>query len=132
MLKQLKFAIGLAITAALVSCGGGAESGGTSTIFFPTFYYGSIAINQTNRAAGITANYQSRSSANSNALRTCGAGCITVLEFENNECGALASSGLSFGWARNTNKGKAENAAILQCIANNGTACKVDLSECNG
>ena len=132
MLKQLKFAIGLTITAALVSCGGGAESGGTSTIFFPTFYYGSIAINQTNRAAGITTNYQSRSSANSNALKTCGAGCITVLEFENNECGALASSGLSFGWAKNSNKGRAENAAISQCIANNGKACKVDLSECNG
>jgi hypothetical protein len=132
MFKQLKLMAGLAIAATLVACGGGEESGGTSPIYLPTFYYGSIAINQTNGAAGITANYQSQSSANSNALKTCGAGCITVLEFENNECGALASSGLSFGWAKNSNKGRAENAAISQCIANNGKACKVDLSECNG
>ena len=130
MLRRLKIAMVTAVTATLLGCGDGSEGGGSFDI--PTYYYGSIAVNLVSGAAGIASNYTSQSSANSNALKTCGSGCVTVLEFGNNQCGALASSALTFGWASNTNQGKAEGNAVSQCVANNGKLCVVSLSQCNG
>lgn len=129
-MKFLKRLLQATALTSIVACGDGSDGGASFDI--PTFYYGSIALNQVSGAAGISSNYTSQSSANSNALRTCGSGCITVLEFGNNQCGALARSSLSFGWASNTNQGKAEGNAISQCIVNNGKNCAVLLSQCNG
>jgi len=130
-MKTIRHRAVIAIIAALVGCGDGSEGGGSS-FELPTNYYGSIALNQVSGASGIATNYTSQSSANSNALKVCGTGCVTVLEFGNNQCGALAASGLSFGWASNSNQGKAEGNSIAQCVANNGKSCKPSLSQCNG
>ena len=117
--------------ATLSACGGG-DVGGYEFIELPK--YGSIAINQTTGAAGITANYSSQSSANNEAIKLCGVSCVTSLEFGSYYCGALARSKtkIVFGWASDSKESDAKSKAITSCQNNNGGTCEIVLSECNG
>lgn len=111
----------------LTACGGG----GNSYDLPPSF--GSIAINQTSGAAGISAKFTTQSGADSRALSECGTYCVVVLQYNNILCAALARSNTAppvFGWAT----GSADFAAtesVKQCTAKNGTGCAVVLSQCN-
>jgi hypothetical protein len=117
-------------TMMLTACGGGGEDGGFDSFTPPS--YGSIAINQNTGAGGIATSYSSQSSANSNALKQCGASCNTVLEFGSYMCGALArSDNLVFGWASDSKKSSAESNAMNGCTSRNGIRCQIVLSNCN-
>ena len=121
----------IVLVVALSACGGGGETGGYEYIQLPT--YGSIAINQTTGAAGITANYSSQRSANNNAIEQCGVSCVTALEFDSYMCGALARSTtrVVFGWSSDRKLSDAKSEAITSCQNNNGGTCEVVLSACN-
>jgi hypothetical protein len=130
-MKALKYALAATLFALLAACGGGGESGGYEFIALPT--YGSIAINQTTGAAGITANYSSQRTANNEALSQCGFSCITALEIGSNLCGALARSTtrVAFGWASDRKLSDAKSKAMASCQNNNGGTCEVVLDKCN-
>lgn len=131
MLKKVKYVAAVAALSLLAACGGGGEDGGYQFIDLPS--YGSIAINQNNGRAGITANYSSQNSANKAALEQCGSSCVTVLEVEPNLCGALARSTLTptFGWASDRRLSDAKSRALTNCTNNNGVSCEIVLDACN-
>ena len=127
MFSKTKLVIVAVAAALLTACGG---EGGSDAYVPPS--YGSIALNRTNGAAGITANYSSQGDANSNAIDTCGAGCATVFEFGSYLCGALArGSNFTYGWASSSRKSNAEGDALSTCQARGGISCVVVLAECN-
>lgn len=132
MKNSLQLLTAMLILVGLSSCGGGGEDGGDAIDYYTPPSYGSIAINSTTKAAGITANYGSQSDANSQAKNSCGAGCTTALEFGSFMCGALArgTNGV-IGWASNGSKSNAESTSVSQCTSRGGAGCGVLLSECN-
>ena len=118
-----------ALVATLMTACGGGEIGSDEYIA-PS--YGSIAINRITGRGRITSNYSWQSSANSNAIDGCGAGCATVLEFGSYMCGALArGNGPTFGWASHSRKSNAEGDALSACTTRGGVNCVVVLAECN-
>jgi len=131
MIKNLKFPFSFILASLIAACGGGGESGGYEYIQLPV--YGSIAINQTTGAAGITANYSTQRSANNEAIDQCGVACVTALEFDSNMCGALARSTtrVAFGWSSDRRLSDAKSEAITSCQNNNGGVCEIVLSKCN-
>jgi hypothetical protein len=131
MKAAIKYSLATTVVALLSACGGGGDDGGYQFIDLPS--YGSIAINQNNGRAGITANYSSQNSANDAALEQCGSSCVTVLEVEPNLCGALARSSLTptFGWASDRRLSDAKARALTNCTNNNGVSCEIVLDACN-
>jgi hypothetical protein len=131
MKAAIKYTLATTAVVILTACGGGGEDGGYQFIDLPS--YGSIAINQNNGRAGITANYSSQNSANDAALEQCGSSCVTVLEVEPNLCGALARSSLTptFGWASDRRLSDAKSRALTNCTNNNGVSCEIVLDACN-
>ena len=116
------------ISAILGGCGGGGDESVQIDLT-----YGSIAINQTNGKAGISANYSNESAADTRALSECGGSCVVAFRFGPYQCGALARSNTSavFGWASNSSKSTAEANAVNEC-KKNAADCALKLSECNG
>jgi hypothetical protein len=112
----------------ITACGGGEEGGYTPLSF------GSIAVNKTTGAAGITANYTTQKEANTAAVATCGQiGCETVLEFGSYQCAALAraTNRPTFGWASDNRLSDAKSKAVNQCTQLGGVGCTVVLDKCN-
>ena len=111
----------------LSACGGGEDTGGL------TLTYGSIAVNQANGRAGISANYSSESAADNGALSQCGDSCVIVFRFGPYQCGSLSRSNTAavFGWSSNSSKSAAEANSLNEC-QRNAANCTVRLSECNG
>lgn len=109
----------------LGGCGGGSDDAAG--------IYGSIALNLTTKAGGITARYGTQAEANNAAINQCGVGCATVLEFwGSGQCGAVArGTNFALGWASDGSQSRAESSAIAKCTSAGGTFCTIQLSMCN-
>lgn len=121
---KIKSLLTIALLASLTGCGGG--DSGTGDL------YGSLAVNRTTKAAGISALWDSQAKANNTALSQCGSGCEVVIEFGTGQCAALArGTNMSLGWATGSSKSDASQKAVSQCIAFSGVGCVALLAECN-
>jgi len=84
---------------------------------------------------GFTFNRNSREQAEKIALQRCGDGCEIVDVFSGG-CGAYAideaQDGLVLGYASASSANEAKTAAVKNCEARGGTACKLGKSGCNG
>ena len=93
--------------------------------------YGAIAYSESTGNWGSSRGYDSRSSAEHEALRQCGENDCDAVSWFRNECGALAT-GDDNGWgaASGDNRREAERQAISTCMdaADN---CKLATSECS-
>jgi hypothetical protein len=128
MVKQLRLAIGLAITATLVACGGGGDSGGGSGSNTQTLY-GAIAYRDS--YVTISSKQTSQSNANALALNSCGSNCQIVLEFVGQKCGGTARALGITTWASADTGTAAIDAAKLECINRGGQYCNGYISSCN-
>ncbi len=109
--------LAIATVAVLSACGGGDDAP-----------YGSMAYNPTSYRVGGIANASSADQAKSEALSTCGSGCITGLEFSGDGvCGASAAgfggSRFVLGFATGKSKEEAINNAISECGKKGGQQC---------
>ena len=143
MNKSLLSKILIIFTAAILSaCGGGGDSGSSST---PAPTYGAIYVN-TYLATGMVWNYSTPTLAAENAKAKCvqyssstyaASTCLLVLEFGQNMCGALyrsvntATTG-TYGAASASSAAVAESNALAACRTRGGTNCQFAYSACNG
>jgi Domain of unknown function (DUF4189) len=91
--------------------------------------YGAIAFSQDSGNYGYAIDYDSRRSAEADALKECGDGCEVVVWFKN-ACGALATgddNGYGTGWA--SNHADAEDIAMSACNKNSSN-CSVLRWQC--
>ena len=128
-MKSLKLFALSSVFVILTACGGGGDDFGF--IELPT--YGSIAVNPVTGAAGITTNYSTQNSANTEALKKCGLGCLTAMEIKSYRCGALARAATKpiFGWGSDSKLSDAKSKALSSCQNNNGIGCEIVLDGCN-
>ena len=123
MIKKILSLLVVLISALLIGCGGGGDSGEL---------YGSLAVNKVTKAGGIGALWDSQAKANNTALSQCGAGCEVVIEFGNGQCAALArGTNMSLGWATGSSKADASQKAVSQCQTYSGIGCVALLAECS-
>lgn len=117
----------LPLLTVLFGCGGGGNGSGSDAI------YGSIAINASTKAGGITARYGSQADANSNAINKCGTGCATVLEYWGiGQCAAVArGTNFAMGWSNGNTQSQADSNAVAKCNSAGGLSCTIELSMCN-
>lgn len=100
----------------------------------PTTSYGSLAVNATTLAAGISDDYSSQTLADQAALSSCGGGaCGVVVNIVGaGTCGAYAyGSNRAWGAASASSLSNAQSIAISTCTDHGGVACSVQLQGCN-
>ena len=124
MNKYFKYVL-VALLTVLFGCGGGGS--GSDAI------YGSIAINASTKAGGITARYGSQADANIHAINKCGTGCATVLEYWGiGQCAAVArGTNFAMGWSNGNTQAQADSNAVAKCNSAGGLSCTIKLSMCN-
>jgi len=94
--------------------------------------YGSISYNYKTGRHGWALDYPSQSAASNRALKECGPGCVTVLEFQNT-CAALALSPKgAYGWAGNEQMlEKVSKRALAFCQKHaRGEVCRIIEAAC--
>ncbi len=81
--------------------------------------YGAIAFSQDDGSYGYAYDYDSRASAESQALAKCGTDSCSVVLWFMNACGALATGdGNAYGTGWASSRGEAERIAMSNCEAN--------------
>ena len=151
MLVNQKLLLVACIATLLAACGGGGDSGSSSTpASTPVTVaatYGSIYVNDL-LGAGFSARYPSQAEANAAAKAQCvlpgssstsavALTCSLKLEFGKDLCGALyrsANSATTGAWAVASDGSAvtAEAKALAECVRVGGTNCKFTWSACNG
>ena len=95
--------------------------------------YGAIAYSVPDEGFGWSNGWDYQDQAEKTALANCsqnGTKCEIVVWFYNS-CGAVAADGKIVTWGQDSNKGKAEQSALDECVKKGGSKCEMIVSRCS-
>lgn len=93
-------------------------------------YFGAIAFSQQSGSHGYAYDYDSRETAEREAMEQCGESSCAIVVWFKNACAALAvgtGNGYGYGWA--ADRAEAESTALSNCRSNS-QGCSIDRWVC--